>query len=157
MAARRRRSPARSRRSPVRRRSTRKGQVRKTARRAYRGLSKKKAADLQKRNKSLRARLRKARSGNPFPHGPHLKTEAEAFAFVAAGGAVNGWLKGQLDQALAAAGVPPIPGGIKPAWALTALLFAAPAMGWVRGANGARLALASGGMAAAQASDFFSK
>ena len=72
-----------------RRRSTRKNQPRKTARRAYRGLSKKKGEELAKRNKSLRARLAKARSGNPFPHGPHIKTEIEAFAFVAAGGALR--------------------------------------------------------------------
>lgn len=138
-----------------RRRSTRKNQPRKTARRAYRGLSKKKAEELAKRNKSLRARLAKARAGNPFPHGPHLKTEVEAFAFVAAGGALNGWLSSRILAMQADGTIPPIPGGIKPAWALTALAIAAPAMGWVKGPNGARLALTSSGMAAAQASDYF--
>ena len=138
-----------------RRKSTRKNQPRKTARRAYRGLSKKKAEDLQKRNKSLRARLAKARSGNPFPHGPHLKTEIEAYAFVVGGGALNGWISSRILDMQASGTIPALPGGIKPAWALTALAIAAPAMGWVKGANGARLALASGGMAAAQASDFF--
>ncbi len=140
-----------------RKRGTRKGQIRKTSRRAYTGLSKKKAADLERRNRNLRARLRRARGGNPFPHGPHLKTESEAFAFVTAGGAANGWVSGMLEDAQASGAIPPIPGGIKPAWALTALFFAAPAMGWVKGANGARMALASSGMAAAQASEFFSK
>ena len=138
-----------------RRKSTRKGGIRKTSRRAYRGLSKKKAEELQRRNKSLRARLAKARSGNPFPHGPHLKTEIEAFGFVAAGGALNGWLSSRISAMEADGTIPPIPGGIKPAWALTALAIAAPAMGWIKGANGARLALASSGMAAAQASDYF--
>ena len=138
-----------------RRRSTRKGGIRKTSRRAYTGLSKKKAEDLKKRNIRLRARLAVARSGNPFPHGPHLKTEMEAFGFVAAGGALNGWLSSRIAAMEAAGTIPQIPGGIKPAWALTALAIAAPAMGWVKGANGARLALASSGMAAAQASDFF--
>tara|TARA_Y100000296_G_C5115266_1_gene227374 strand:- start:312 stop:749 length:438 start_codon:yes stop_codon:yes gene_type:complete len=138
-----------------RRKSTRKGGIRKTSRRAYTGLSKKKAEELQKRNKSLRARLAKARSGNPFPHGPHLKTEIEAYAFVVGGGALNGWISSRILDMQASGTIPALPGGIKPAWALTALAIAAPAMGWVKGANGARLALASGGMAAAQASDFF--
>ena len=138
-----------------RRKSTRAGGVRKTSRRAYRGLSKKKAEELSKRNKSLRARLAKARGGNPFPHGPDLKTEVEAFAFVAAGGALNSWLASRILAMQADGSLPPIPGGIKPAWALTALAIAAPAMGWVKGANGARLALTSSGMAAAQASDYF--
>ena len=157
MAARRRRSSVRTRRSPVRRRTTKKGMPRRTARRAFSGLSKKKVADLQKRNKSLRARLQKARSGNPFPHGPHIKTELEAFAFVLAGGAANGSLGAMIADAQITGMIPPIPFGIKPAWALTGLLFAAPALGWGKGANGARMALASSGMAAAQASDFFSK
>lgn len=138
-----------------RRRSTRKGGVRKTARRAYRGLSKKRAEELAKRNKSLRARLAKARSGNPFPHGPHIKTEAEAFGFVVGGGALNGWLSSRIAAMQAAGTMPAIPGGIEPAWAITALAIAAPVMGWVKGANGARLALAGSGLAAAQASDFF--
>jgi hypothetical protein len=140
---------------PARRRSTKKGQPRKTARRAYSGLSKKKAEELSKRNKSLRARLAKSRGGNPFPTGPHLKTEVEAFAFVAAGGGLNGWLSSRILDMQASGTIPAIPGGIKPAWALTALAIAAPAMGWVKGANGARLALVSSGMAAAQASDYF--
>ena len=140
-----------------RKRSTRKGQIRKTSRRAYVGLSKKKAADLERRNRNLRARVRRARGGNPFPHGPHLKTEIEAFAFVLAGGAANGSMAAMIEDAQATGTIPPIPFGIKPAWALTALFFAAPAMGWVKGANGARMALASSGMAAAQASDFFSR
>jgi hypothetical protein len=137
------------------RRRAKKTPARKTAARRYSGLSKKKAEELAKRNKSLRARLAKARGGNPFPHGPHLKTEVEAFAFVAAGGALNGWLASRILAMQADGSLPPIPGGIKPAWALTALAIAAPAMGWVKGANGARLALTSSGMAAAQASDYF--
>jgi len=136
--------------------STKKGQKRKTARRAFSGLSKKKVQDLQKRNKSLRSRLQAARSGNPFPHGPHIKTEIEAYSFVAAGGAANGWLASRIADMQAAGQIPALPAGIKPAWALTALFIAAPAMGWVKGANGARMALASSGMAAAQASDYFS-
>jgi len=140
---------------PARRRSTKKGQPRKTARRAYSGLSKKKAEELSKRNKSLRARLAKARAGNPFPKGEHLKTEIEAYAFVVGGGALNGWISSRILDMQASGTIPPLPGGIKPAWALTALAIAAPAMGWVKGANGARLALTSGGMAAAQASDYF--
>ena len=62
-----------------------------------------------------------------------------------------------LIAVLLALWLPALPGGIKPEWALTGLTILAPAMGWVKGANGARLALASSGMAAAQASDFFSK
>ena len=50
---------------------------------------------------------------------------------------------------------PHFPAGIKAEWAVTGLLFLAPAMGWVKGANGARIALASSGMAAAQLSDYF--
>jgi hypothetical protein len=137
-----------------RRRTTRKSPPRKTARRSS-GISKKKAEELAKRNKSLRARLAKSRGGNPFPTGPHLKTEVEAFAFVAAGGAVNGWLSSRIMDMQASGTIPAIPGGIKPAWALTALAIAAPAMGWIKGPNGARLALVSSGMAAAQASDYF--
>lgn len=137
----------------ARHRSTRRGAKRRTrsTRRAYEPLpsSKKKIESLERSNKALKSRLAKSRGGNPFPHGPHLKTEAEAFAFVAAGGAANGWL-----GARAAAMLPALPGNIKPEWALTALMFAAPAMGWVKGANGARLALASSGMAAAQLSDY---
>ncbi len=137
------------------RRGTRRGMIKKTPTRAYRRspAAKKKIAGLERSNKSLRARLAKARGGNPFPHGPHLKTEAEAFAFVAAGGAANGFLSAKLDAALAQAQLT-IPGNIRPGWALTALLIVAPTMGWVKGANGARMALASSGMAAAQLSDY---
>ncbi len=138
------------------RRSTRRGQVRKTARRAYsKRRTSPKVAKLERSNKALRARLSRARTGNPFPHGPHLKTELEAFSFVAAGGAINGWLDSQISAAQVSGMIPAIPGGIKPAWAITAALFAAPAFGFVKGANGARLALASSGMAAAQLSDWF--
>jgi len=138
-----------------RRRSTKKGQPRKTARRAYSGLSKKKAEELAKRNKSLRARLAKARAGNPFPKGEHISTEIEAFSFVVGGGALNGWLSGRIAAMQDNGTMPAIPGGIEPAWAITALAIAAPVLGWVKGANGARLALAGSGLAAAQASDFF--
>jgi hypothetical protein len=51
--------------------------------------------------------------------------------------------------------LPALPAGIRAEWALTALLFAAPAFDLIKGANGARLALASSGMAAAQVSDYF--
>jgi len=138
-----------------RRKSTRAGGIRKTSRRAYRGLSKKKGEELAKRNKSLRARLAKARSGNPFPHGPHIRTEAEAFGFVVGGGALNGWLGSRIAAMQANGTMPAIPGGIEPAWAITALAIAAPALGWIKGPNAARLALAGSGLAAAQASDFF--
>jgi len=137
------------------RRRAKKTPARKTAARRYSGLSKKKAEELAKRNKSLRARLAKARAGNPFPKGEHLKTEVEAYAFCVAGGALNGWISSRILDMQASGTIPALPGGIKPAWALTALAIAAPAMGWVKGANGARLALTSGGMAAAQASDYF--
>ena len=135
------------------RHSTRRGAKRRTrsTRRAYTPLpsSKKKIDNLARSNKALRSRLAKHRGGNPFPHGPHLKTEIEAFSFVAAGGAANGWLASRI-----ATMIPALPGNIKPEWALTAALFAAPTLGWVKGANGARLALASAGMAAAQLSDY---
>lgn len=141
------------------RRSTRRGMKRRTrsTRRAYEPLpsSKKKIEKLERSNKALRGRLSRARSGNPFPHGPHLKTELEAFSMVAAGGAASGYLSSRIDAALAGAGIPPLPAGLRTEWALTALFFAAPAMGWVKGANGARMALASSGMAAAQLSDYF--
>ena len=137
-------------------RGTRAGMRRKDARRAF---AKKrpspKIAKLEKSNAALRKRLKKSRGGNPFPHGPHLKTEIEAFSMVAAGGAASGYLSSRIDAALAGAGIPPLPAGLRTEWALTALFFAAPAMGWVKGANGARMALASSGMAAAQLSDYF--
>ena len=135
-------------------RGTRAGARRKTARRAYaRKRPSPKIAKLEKSNKALRSRLRKSRGGNPFPHGPHLKTELEAAASVLAGGALNGYLASMILKAQTAGTLPALPAGIQPQWAVTALLFAAPAMGWVKGANGARLALASSGMAAAQLSN----
>ena len=139
-------------------RSTRRGMKRKTrsSRRAYTPLpsSKKKIESLERSNKALRSRLAKSRGGNPFPHGPHIKTEIEAYSSVAAGGAASGWISGRLAQALAKNELE-LPGNIKPEWALTAAFFAAPAFGLVKGANGARMALASSGMAAAQLSDYF--
>ena len=139
-------------------RSTRRGMKRKTrsSRRAYTPLpsSKKKIESLERSNKALRSRLAKSRGGNPFPHGPHIKTEIEAYSFVAAGGAASGWISGRLAQALAKNELE-LPGNIKPEWVLTAAFFAAPAFGLVKGANGARMALASSGMAAAQLSDYF--
>ena len=141
------------------RHSTRKGARRRTKspRRAYTPLpsSKKKIDSLERSNKALRSRLAKHRGGNPFPHGPHLKTEIEAFSMVAAGGAASGWLSGRIAAMQVEGTLPALPAGVRAEWALTALLFAAPAMGWVKGANGARLALASSGMAAAQLSDYF--
>ena len=137
-------------------RGTRAGMRRKTACRAYAPKRPSpKIAKLEKSNAALRARLRKSRGGNPFPHGPHLKTEIEAFSMVAAGGAASGWLSGRIDTAIANANIPALPAGINAEWAVTGLLFLAPAMGWVKGANGARIALASSGMAAAQLSDYF--
>ena len=137
-------------------RGTRAGMRRKTARRAYAPKRPSpKIAKLEKSNAALRARLRKSRGGNPFPHGPHLRTELEAFSMVAAGGAASGWLSGRIDSAIANANIPALPAGIKAEWAVTGVLFLAPAMGWVKGANGARIALASSGMAAAQLSDYF--
>jgi len=137
-------------------RGTRAGARRKTARRAYAPKRPSpKIAKLEKSNKALRARLSRARGGNPFPHGPYLKTEIEAAASVLAGGALNGLLVGRLDKATADGMLPALPAGIRAEWALTALLFAAPALDLVKGANGARLALASSGMAAAQVSDYF--
>ncbi len=139
-------------------RSTRRGMKRKTRspRRAYSPLpsSKKKIESLERSNKALKSRLAKSRGGNPFPHGPHIKTEIEAYSFVAAGGAASGWISGRLETMLADNAVA-LPGGIKAEWALTAAFLAAPAFGLVKGANGARLALASSGMAAAQLSDYF--
>ena len=139
-------------------RSTRRGMKRKTrsSRRAYTPLpsSKKKIESLERSNKALKSRLAKSRSGNPFPHGPHLKTELEAYTFVAAGGAASGWISGRLAQALGQTGMV-LPANLKPEWALTAAFIAAPAFGLVKGANGARMALASSGMAAAQLSDYF--
>jgi len=137
-------------------RGTRAGARRKTARRAFSAKRPSpKIAKLEKSNKALRARLSRARTGNPFPRGPYLKTEIEAAASVVAGGALNGLLAAQLDKATADGMIPALPAGIRAEWALTALLFAAPALDWVKGANGARLALASSGMAAAQVSDYF--
>ena len=139
-------------------RSTRRGMKRKTrsSRRAYTPLpsSKKKIESLERSNKALKSRLAKSRAGNPFPHGPHLKTELEAYTFVAAGGAASGWISGRLAQALGQTGMV-LPANLKPEWALTAAFIAAPAFGLVKGANGARMALASSGMAAAQLSDYF--
>jgi len=89
--------------------------------------------------------------GELFP----LSDLIEAAASVVAGGALNGLLAAQLDKATADGMIPALPAGIRAEWALTALLFAAPALDWVKGANGARLALASSGMAAAQVSDYF--
>ena len=138
---------------------TRKGAKRRTrsTRRAYEPLpsSKKKISALERSNKALRGRLSRARGGNPFPRGPYLKTEIEAAASVVAGGALNGLLAGRLDKATADGTIPALPAGLRAEWALTALLFAAPAFDLVKGANGARLALASSGMAAAQVSDYF--
>jgi len=137
-------------------RSSRAGARRKTARRAYAPKRPSpKIAKLEKSNKALRSRLSRARTGNPFPTGPYLKTEIEAAASVVAGGALNGLLAARLDKATADGMLPALPAGIRAEWALTVLLFAMPAFDLVKGANGARLALASSGMAAAQVSDYF--
>jgi len=136
-------------------RGTRAGARRKTSRRAYAPKRPSpKIAKLERSNKALRDRMKRVRAGNPFPKGPYLRTEMEAATFVVAGGGLNGWLGAQLDKATADGMLPALPAGIKPEWALTALLFAAPALDWVKGANGARLALASSGMAAAQLSEY---
>jgi len=141
----------------TRRKSTRKGMRRKTrsSRRAYRVLpsSKKKIEGLERSNKALRARLAKARGGNPMPHGP-LKSELAAYSWVAAGGGMSGWVGGQLARLQAQGTLPAFPAGIRAEWAATALLIAVPALGYVKGANAARMALVSSGMAAAQLSDF---
>ncbi len=139
--------------------STRKGQFKKTKTRAYKasGWAKrkqKKVDALEGRIKRQNATIRKMRGGNPMPHGP-LSSELAAYSYVAAGGAMSGWARGQMLK-LQASGYYPtfIPPQVRPEWLVTAALIAIPSLGYVKGRNAARLALISSGMAAAQASDF---
>jgi len=106
-------------------RSTRAGARRKSARRAYAPKRPSpKIAKLEKSNKALRSRLSRARGGNPFPHGPHIRTEVEAAASVLAGGALNGYISAMILKAQGAGTLPALPAGIQPQWLVTALLFA---------------------------------
>ena len=139
--------------------STRKGQMKKTPTRAYRASGwaarkQKKVVALETQIKRKNATIRKMRGGNPMPHGP-LKSELAAYSYVAAGGAMSGWARGQMLK-LQASGYYPafLPTMVRPEWLVTAALIAIPSLGYVKGKNAARLALISSGMAAAQASDF---
>jgi len=87
-------------------RSTRAGARRKSARRAYAPKRPSpKIAKLEKSNKALRSRLSRVRGGNPFPHGPYIKTELEAAASVLAGGALNGYVAAMILKAQGAAAI----------------------------------------------------
>lgn len=128
-----------------RKKSTRKGQPRKTAKLAYSS-----RAQGRVQRVGPRRRRRQMKRGNPI--GTQHTKELQTVLAIAAGGSLAGLVEGMQDRGQ----LPDIPGNIEPSLLVGAALVGIPVFGKMKGKTATYAALLGSGMLAAAAKEYVS-